>query len=193
MAGVKHVIWSTLEDTRLKVPLKDTRMPTLMERYKVPHFDAKGESDKLFMQAGTPTTCLRTSFFWENFIYFGLGPRKLPDGTLALTLPMGTKKLPGIASEDVGRCAYGIFRKGLEYIGQTVGIAGEHLTGAQMAAAMSRSTALGPPHRITRMPCRSAAWSATAAYLSGDQLRSAWLEHALITSVGRRSGTSSSA
>ena len=42
-------------------------------------------------------------------------------------------------SEDVGRCAYGIFRNGLEYIGQTVGIAGEHLTGAQMAAAMSRA------------------------------------------------------
>jgi uncharacterized protein YbjT (DUF2867 family) len=138
MADVKHVIWSTLEDTRLKVPLKDNRMPTLMERYKVPHFDAKGESDKLFKQSGTPTTCLRTSFFWENFIYFGLGPRKLPDGSLALTLPIGDKKLPGIAAEDIGRCAYGIFRKGLEYIGQTVGIAGEHLTGTQMAAQLSR-------------------------------------------------------
>ncbi len=44
MAGIKHAIWSTLEDTRLKVPLKDKRMPTLMERYKVPHFDAKGDA-----------------------------------------------------------------------------------------------------------------------------------------------------
>jgi len=138
-AGIKHVIWSTLEDTRLKVPLKDKRMPTLMERYKVPHFDAKGESDKAFRQAGLPTTYLRTSFYWENFIYFGLGPKRQPDGTLALTLPMGDKKLPGIAAEDIGRCAYGIFRKGVETIGQTVGIAGEHLTGAQMAAALSRA------------------------------------------------------
>jgi len=139
MADLKHVIWSTLEDTRLKVPLKDNRMPTLMERYKVPHFDAKGESDKLFRQAGMPTTYLRTSFFWENFIYFGMGPRRLADGTLALTLPMGGKKLPGIGAEDIGKCAYGIFRKGLDYIGQTVGIAGEHLTGTQMAAALSRA------------------------------------------------------
>jgi uncharacterized protein YbjT (DUF2867 family) len=139
MAGVKHVVWSTLEDTRLKVPLKDQRMPTLMERYKVPHFDAKGESDKVFQQAGSPTTYLRTSFYWENFIYFGLGPKRQPDGTIALTLPMGDKKLPGIAAEDIGRCAYGIFRKGVEYIGQTVGIAGEHLTGAQMAAALTRA------------------------------------------------------
>ena len=139
MAGVKHVIWSTLEDTRLKVPLKDKRMPTLMRRYKVPHFDAKGESDKAFRQAGLPTTYLRTSFYWENFIYFGLGPKRQPDGSLALTLPMGDKKLPGIAAEDIGRCAYGIFRKGVETIGQTVGIAGEHLTGTQMAAALSRA------------------------------------------------------
>lgn len=139
MADVKHVIWSTLEDTRLKVPLKDNRMPTLMERYKVPHFDAKGESDKLFKQSGVATTFLRTSFYWENFIYFGLGPKRQPDGSLALTLPMGEKKLPGIAGEDIGRCAYGILRKGMEYIGQTAGIAGEHLTGNQMAAALTRA------------------------------------------------------
>jgi len=138
-AGVKHVIWSTLEDTRLKVPLKDTRMPTLMERYKVPHFDAKGESDKTFQQSGVPTTFLRTSFYWEDFIYFGLGPKRQPDGTIALKLPIGDKKLPGIAAEDIGRCAYGIFRKGVEVIGQTIGIAGEHLTGTQMAAALTRA------------------------------------------------------
>lgn len=42
-AGVAHAIWSTLEDTRKRVPLTDSRMPTLKEKYKVPHFDAKGE------------------------------------------------------------------------------------------------------------------------------------------------------
>lgn len=139
LAGLKHVIWSTLEDTRKRVPLKDKRMPTLMGKYKVPHFDAKGEANKAFLQHGVPTTYLLTSFYWENLIYFGLGPKRGPDGKLAFTLPMDDKKLPGIASEDIGKCAYGIFRKGVEYIGQTVGIAGEHLTGAQMAAALTRA------------------------------------------------------
>src|SRR5437764_11131755 len=37
-AGIKHVIWSTLEDTRNWVPLGDNRMPTLQGKYKVPHF-----------------------------------------------------------------------------------------------------------------------------------------------------------
>ncbi len=140
-AGVKHVVWSTLEDTRKWVPLHDDRMPTLMENYKVPHFDAKGASDHVFADAGVPTTYLLTSFYWDNLIYFGMGPKKGPDGKLAIALPMGDKKLPGIAAGDIGKCAYGVFKQGSSLIGKTVGIAGEHLTGSQMAAALS--TALG--------------------------------------------------
>jgi uncharacterized protein YbjT (DUF2867 family) len=52
---------------------------------------------------------------------------------------MGDRKLPGIASEDIGKCAYAIFRKGREFIGKTVGIAGGHLTGGQMAAALTKA------------------------------------------------------
>jgi len=138
-AGVRHVIWSTLEDTRRWVPLADKRMPTLMGKYKVPHFDAKGESDHFFTDAVVPTTFLATSFYWDNFIGFGMGPKKGPDGRLVLTLPMGEARLPGIAVEDIGRCAYGIFKRGSEFTGKTVGIAGELLTGRQMAAAMTRA------------------------------------------------------
>ena len=138
-AGVQHVIWSTLEDTRKWVPLSDNRMPTLMGKYKVPHFDAKGEADHVFVQLVLPLTILPTSFYWDNFIYFGMGPKKGSDGKLAITLPMGDKKLPGIAAEDIGKCALGVFKKGREYIGKTVGIAGEHLTGAQMAAALTKA------------------------------------------------------
>jgi uncharacterized protein YbjT (DUF2867 family) len=137
--GVKHVIWSTLEDTRRWVPLDDDRMPTLLGKYKVPHFDAKGEADQVFRDLGVPTTFLLTSFYWDNLIYFGAGPKRGPDGKLAFTLPMDDKKLPGIAAEDIGKAAYGIFKKGRELIGKTVAIAGEHLTGAEMAAALSKA------------------------------------------------------
>ncbi len=147
--GVRHVIWSTLEDTRRWVPLSDNRMPTLMGTYKVPHFDAKGEADQEFTRLGVPTTFLLTSFYWDNLIFFGMGPKKGPDGTLLFTMPMGDKKLPGIAAEDIGKCALGIFKKGKEYIGKTVGIAGEHLTGSQMAAAMTN--AFGQPVRYNEV------------------------------------------
>jgi uncharacterized protein YbjT (DUF2867 family) len=149
-AGLQHVIWSTFEDTRKWVPLSDTRMPTLMGKYKVPHFDAKAEADHVFIQLGLPVTFLLTSFYWDNLIYFGMGPRKGPDGKLAITFPMGDKKLPGMAAEDIGKCAYGIFKKGREFIGKTVGIAGEHLTGTQMAAALTR--ALGQEVRFNDVP-----------------------------------------
>jgi len=111
-AGLQHVIWSTLEDTRQWVPLSDDRMPTLMDKYKVPHFDGKGEANQVFSDLGVPTTFLLTSFYWDNLIHFGMGPKKGAGGKLSFTLPMGEKKLPGIAAEDIGRCAYGIFKRG---------------------------------------------------------------------------------
>jgi uncharacterized protein YbjT (DUF2867 family) len=149
-AKLQHVIWSTLEDTRKWVPLSDDRMPTLLGKYKVPHFDGKGEADHLFTDVGVPTTFLLASYYWDNFIYFGMGPKPGPDGVLAITLPMGDKKLPGIAAEDIGKCAYGIFKKGSDTISKTVGIAGEHLTGAEMAAALTR--ALGQEVRYNAVP-----------------------------------------
>jgi uncharacterized protein YbjT (DUF2867 family) len=138
-AGLEHVIWSTFEDTRERVPLSDDRMPTLMGKYKVPHFDAKGEANHVFTEMGVPTTFLLTSFYWENFIHFGMGPKRSPDGTLAITLPMGEKKLPAIAAEDIGKCAYGIFQRGRELFGKSIGVAGNHLTGTEMAAALTKA------------------------------------------------------
>jgi uncharacterized protein YbjT (DUF2867 family) len=150
-AGTKHVIWSTLEDTRRWVPLDSEQMPTLLGRYKVPHFDAKGEANSEFMRRNVPVTFLLTSFYWDNYIAFpGMGPQRDESGALTLTMPMSDKRLPGIAAEDIGRCAYGVLRAGSSYIGQTVGISGEHLTGEEIVSKMSRS--LGEPVRYADIP-----------------------------------------
>ena len=137
-AGVRHAIWSTLEDSRQFMSLDDPRMPILQGKYKIPHFDAKGEADRFFADAGVPTTLLLTTFYWDNFVHFGAGPRRLPDGTYAFTMPMGNEKLAGIAADDIGKCAYGVFTRP-DLIGTTVGIAGGLLTGHEMAAAMSKA------------------------------------------------------
>jgi uncharacterized protein YbjT (DUF2867 family) len=146
-AGVQHIIWSSLEDTRKWIPVSDERMPTLHGEYKVPHFDAKGEANAYF--DGLPCTILNTSFYWENFIYFGAGPARGEDGTLALTMPMADKKLPGIAVKDIGKVAFAIF-KNPSYIGKTVSIAGEHLTGVEMAEGLTK--ALGEPVAYNDVP-----------------------------------------
>ena len=149
-AKLQHVIWSTLEDTRKTVPVASGRMPVLMGKYNVPHFDAKGEANHFFTDRSLPVTLLNTSFYWDNFIHFGMGPTAGPDGKLAITFPMGDAKLPGIAAEDIGRCALGVFKAGAGNLAQSIGIAGEHLSGAEMAAAFSKL--LGQPVGYNAVP-----------------------------------------
>src|SRR5262249_19493459 len=135
-AGLQHVIWSTFEDTREWTAPGET-MPALQERYNVPHFDGKAEANQAFVDAGVPTTFLLTSFYWENFIFFGMGPQGGEDGVLHITMPMGDAPLPGMAAEDIGKIAHGIFKRGDEFVGRTVGIVGEHLTVAEIASTFS--------------------------------------------------------
>src|SRR5215467_13189249 len=141
-AGVKHVIWSTLEDTRKLMKPDDKSMPMLQEKYRVPHFDAKAEANAYF--AGLPATNLVTSFYWDNFYMFGLGPKKGADGKYSWTFPMGDAKLAAMAAEDIGKCAYGIFKAGSQYVGKTVGITGENLTLKEMGEKLSTGLGIGP-------------------------------------------------
>ena len=80
-AKLQHVIWSTLEDTRQWVPLSDNRMPTLMGKYKVPHFDAKGEANHLFTDAGCRSPCCRLLFTGTTLSISEWAPRKAPTGS----------------------------------------------------------------------------------------------------------------
>jgi uncharacterized protein YbjT (DUF2867 family) len=140
-AGVKHVIWSTLEDTRKLMNPDDKRMPFLQEKYRVPHFDAKAEADAYF--SGLPVTYLVTSFYWDNLYMFGLAPKKGDDGVYSWTFPMGNSKLAGIAAEDIGKVAYGIFKAGQNYVGKRVGITGENLTVNEMGEKLSKGLGIG--------------------------------------------------
>jgi len=142
ITGLKHVIWSTLEDTRKLMAPDDTRMPMLQEKYRVPHFDAKAEADAYF--SGLPVTFLVTSFYWDNLYTFGMAPKKGDDGVYRWTLPMGNSRLAGIAAEDIGKVAYGIFKAGRQYVGRTVGIAGENLTIDEMGRKLSKALGIGP-------------------------------------------------
>jgi len=141
-AGVKHVVWSTLEDTRKLMKADDTRMPMLQGKYRVPHFDAKAEANVHF--AGLPTTYLMVSFYWDNLYLFNLAPKKDDKGVYSWAFPMGDAKLAGIAKDDIGKAAYGIFKAGDAYIGKTVAIAGEHVSFADMSKKLEAGTGNKP-------------------------------------------------
>lgn len=142
-AGVRHLVWSTLEDTRAFFAPGSGRMPVLQGKYNVPHFDAKGEANRFFTERRIPTTLLYTSCYWENLIHFGLGPQPRPDGTWAVTFPTADQKIPWVGVEDIGRSAFAVFSAGEGLVGRAVGVAGEHLTGDELAAELSH--ALGRP------------------------------------------------
>jgi uncharacterized protein YbjT (DUF2867 family) len=141
-AGVKHIIWSTLEDTRKLMAADDTRMPMLQGKFRVPHFDAKAEADAAF--AGLPVTFFMVSFYWDNLYLFNLAPKKDKDGVYSWAFPMGDAKLAGIAKDDIGKAAYGVFKAGSQYIGKTVAVAGEHVSFADMSEKISKGLGISP-------------------------------------------------
>ena len=136
---MRHVIWSTLEDSRQWVPLFNNRMSTLMCKYKVSYLDAKGDANHFFTDLGVTPTFLLTSLYWENFIHFGMSPKAGLDGQLTITFPMGYRKLSGMAAEDIGWCALDISKQRTALIGNTVGITGEQLTSQEMVAGLSKT------------------------------------------------------
>ncbi len=149
-ADVAHVVWSTLEDTRELLPLDDPRMPVLQDRYNVPHFDAKGEGNALFADAGVPTTYLNTTFYFQNFAT-NMAPQRGDDGVLTLTIPFEEGRLlSGVDVSDIGRTALSIFAAGAEYVGKTVSLAGDHLTGAEYASQIAE--VIGEPVRFQSVP-----------------------------------------
>jgi uncharacterized protein YbjT (DUF2867 family) len=132
-AGLRHVVWSTLEDTRPHFERLGSDVSTILDSYKVPHFDAKGEANSFFTELGVPTTFLQTTFYYESFLV-GQGPHRNENGELVLTNPMGGNKMALIAADDIGKTALGVLRRGDEFTGKTVSIAGSHATGEELAA-----------------------------------------------------------
>ena len=87
-----------------------------------------------------PTTFLQTTLYYEGFLQ-GQGPHRSDNGELVLTLPMADNPLALIAGEDIGKTAFGVFRRGGQFIGKTVSIAGTIATGEELAAKFT--SALG--------------------------------------------------
>lgn len=146
-AGVAHVVWSTCEDTRDFVR-PELSLPAHRGGYRVPAFDAKGEGNRAFVERGLPVTLLYAALDWDDLLRIALKRTQRPDGAQALLLPFGTAKFPGMAAEDVGACALAIFAAGDDTIGKSIGIAGEHLDGAQIAQRLT--AALG--RRVVHVP-----------------------------------------
>lgn len=102
----------------------------------VPHFDSKGRIETYIGALGLPATVLRPAMFMSNFTV--IGPARSGDGlVLTLALKPGAV-LQMIAPEDIGVFAADAFDYPDEYLGRQLEIAGDALTGPEMAAVFER-------------------------------------------------------
>lgn len=146
-ADVKHVVLSTLEDTRpiIQETADVKTWPILEEKLQsfVPHFDGKGIAAKEFFASSAPTTLLYTSFYYDNFINFGMGPQKhAEDQPLAITFPTGDKPFIMNSLTDIGETVSAIFQDP-SLIDTRQGVASACISGQEVADTFSK--VLGVP------------------------------------------------
>jgi len=132
-ANVSHVVWSTLEDTREH--LNKVNAPKLQGNYTTPHFDAKYEANSFFKNL--PTTYLYTTFYYDNFINFGQGPKKTDSGDYAIYFNMGNENMAMVALEDIGKAVAEIFGNS-SLIGQNYFLASDSLSCSKIAELFSK-------------------------------------------------------
>ncbi|MER5950800.1 NmrA/HSCARG family protein [Streptomyces sp. NPDC001904] len=133
-AGVKHFVYSSVGGAD-----RDTR---------VPHFESKNRIEQYLRTLELPTTVLRPVMFHD--ILLDIAPRPA-DGRLVLALwldPATPVQL--IATSDIGVFAADAFGDPAHWLGRVVEIAGDSLTGPQMAAAFE--AACGIPTRFHQLP-----------------------------------------
>lgn len=150
-AGIKHAIWSTLEDTRsLFKKRPDIDIKALKGDMIVPHFDAKGGSNHFFIDAGVPTTMLNTCFYSDNWLQM-MPPRRGEDGSLSVTVPVpADRKFPSQSVKDIGGVAYGVFKNSSQYVNKSVGTAAENLTIKEYVDSIAK--VLGEPIAYNAVP-----------------------------------------
>lgn len=101
-----------------------------------PHMDLKYELEEYARSLGIPSTFVHVAFYFDNFFSF-FPPQKAADGKYRFGFPQGDTPLAGVAAEDIGGPVAGIFSNPSDFLGKTVGIVGEDLTGHDFAAILT--------------------------------------------------------
>jgi len=137
-AEIAHFVFSSLPSVKAQA-----------EHLNVPHFEMKAELATYTRRLALPATFVHVAFYYDNFLGF-LPPRRQPDGTFTFGFPQGDTPLAGVAVDDVGGVVTRIFEERERFLGKTVGIVGDDLSGSSYAEVMSR--VLGRPVMYNYIP-----------------------------------------
>ena len=122
-AGVRRVVYSSVGGA---------------ERHTgIPHFESKRLVEEHLEGLGLATAFVRPTFFMDNFARWA---PTVEDGELVVRLPLPAGiPLQMVAARDIGRVAATVLLHPDRLPGGTVEIAGDELTGEQIAAALGKA------------------------------------------------------
>jgi uncharacterized protein YbjT (DUF2867 family) len=138
-ASVEHLVYSSVGGA---------------ERHtRVPHFESKRRVEQHIESIGLPATFVRPTFFYENLIRQPPAPE---DGTIVVRLPLSDGiPLQMVAVEDIAAVAAAVLIDPSRVPAGAVEIAGDELTGSEIAATFGRQAAM--PARYEPLPLEAAA------------------------------------
>jgi len=133
-ARVPHVVYSSVGGAE--------------RRTGIPHFESKRRVEEYLSALGLPTTFIRPTFFMDNFARSGPQPE---GGFMVLRLPLAPDvPLQMICVDDIGVVAAAALLERDRVPGGTIEIAGDELTGEQIAAVYGQH--FGLPARFDPLP-----------------------------------------
>jgi uncharacterized protein YbjT (DUF2867 family) len=134
-AGVSHIVYSSVGGAE--------------RRTGIPHFESKRRVEEHLESLGLHTIFLRPAFFMDNFT----GPARpvTRNGEIVLRMPLPDDvPLQMIATTDIGKAAALALMEPERVPGGAIELAGDELTGEQIAAA--HGVAAGLPARYESLP-----------------------------------------
>ncbi len=114
----------------------------------IPHFESKAMLEQKLRASGLPFTILAPVYFYEN-LFFPQVIEGLKGGVYAAALP-ADRKLAQIAISDIGAFGALVLSRRDAFLGRRIELAGDSLSGAETAAALSR--VLGRPIGYFEVP-----------------------------------------
>jgi uncharacterized protein YbjT (DUF2867 family) len=134
-AGVEHVVYSSVDGAE--------------RGSRIPHFESKWAIEQHLQALEVPTTVLRPTAFMDN--YRTVSRPALVDGTLVMASPLPPgRPLQMLAAADLGVFAADAFQQPDDHIGTAIALAGDELTGLEIAEAFADAT--GIPARYQQQP-----------------------------------------
>jgi uncharacterized protein YbjT (DUF2867 family) len=134
-AGIGHLVYSSIEGAG--------------QHTGIPHVESKTRIEEHIRALGLPATILRPVSFMDNFATFNRPV--LDGGDLVVSLALRPQtRMPMVAVRDIGVFAAIAFEHPGQYLGRPVWVAGECLTGPQIADVFAG--ACGLPARFRQLP-----------------------------------------